>query len=82
DISSDSIYEIIVTSPAEAAFHIVPDRAVRSQLFSMLNHVIRPFCDITVESQTPENIVDVADGQLVKDGDCWLVKTKASIKLV
>ncbi len=82
DISSDSIYEIVVTSAAEAVYHLVPDRAVRSQLFSMLNHVIRPFCDITVESQTPENIVDVDDGLLVRSGDCWKIKTKASIKLV
>lgn len=79
---SNSIYEITIISPDEAMFHIIDDRNVRSQLFSMLNHVVAPVCDISVESQSPENIEDISDGILKKNGDCWILKAKASVRLV
>ena len=57
--ADNSIFEIIVESPNSARFHLVTDEAMRRQLFSMLNHVVSPACDIIVESTSPERIVDV-----------------------
>lgn len=80
--AADSIFEIIVDSPDSARFHLVIDEAMRRQLFSMLNHVVAPACDIIVDSQSPERIVDNTDGLLIKDGDNWIIRKKASVKLI
>lgn len=78
----DSIYEIILTSADTAKFRLVPEKNVRRHLLTMLNSVVNPLCDIIVESQSSEDIVDIADGSLIRDGDCWILETKASIRLV
>lgn len=80
--AADSIFEIIVDSPDIARFHLVTDETMRRQLFSMLNHVVAPACDIIVDSQSPERIVDNTDGLLIKDGDNWTIRKKASVKLI
>lgn len=80
--AADSIFEIIVESPNSARFHLVTDETMRGQLFSMLNHVVAPACDIIVDSPSPERIVDNTDGLLVKDGDSWTIRKKASVKLI
>lgn len=79
---ADSIFEIIVESPDSARFHLVTDETMRIQLFSMLNHVVAPACDIIVDSPSPERIVDNTDGLLIKDGDNWTIIKKASVKLI
>lgn len=79
---ADSIFEIIVESPDNARFHLVTDETMRRQLFSMLNHVVAPACDIIVDSPSPERIVDNTDGLLIKDGDNWTIRKKASVKLI
>lgn len=80
--AADSIFEIIVESPDSARFHLVTDETKRRQLFSMLNHVVAPACDIIVDSPSPERIVDITDGLLIKDGDSWTIRKKASVKLI
>lgn len=82
DSPDNSIFEIVIRSAQSACFHLVPDKAMRSQLFSMLNNVVTPACDITVVSNDPADIVDVSDGELELDGDIWILRKKASIKLV
>lgn len=80
--AADSIFEIIVESADSARFHLVTDESMRRQLFSMLNHVVAPACDIIVDSTSPERIVDITDGLLIKDGDSWTIRKKASVKLI
>ncbi|MBD5275386.1 MAG: hypothetical protein HDS37_04715 [Bacteroides sp.] len=80
--AANSIFEIIVESPDSARFHLVTDEAMRRQLFSMLNHVVAPACNIIIDSQSPERIVDHTDGLLLKDGDNWTIRKKASVKLI
>ncbi len=80
--AADSIFEIIVESPDSARFHLMTDETMRRQLFSMLNHVVAPACDIIVDSPSPERIVDNTDGLLIKDGDSWTIRKKASVKLI
>lgn len=80
--AADSIFEIIMESHDSASFHLVTDESMRRQLFSMLNHVVSPACDIIVESTSPERIVDNTDGLLIKDGDIWTIRKKASVKLI
>ena len=82
ETGDDSIFEIIEKSTEEAVFHLIPDNDIRVQLFPMLNHVVKPVCDIVVESQSPQKIEDVSLGKLEKADDCWGVTIKASIKLV
>lgn len=79
---ADSIFEIILESHDSASFHLVTDESMRRQLFSMLNHVVSPACDIIVDAPSPERIVDIADGLLVKNGDIWTISKKASVKLI
>lgn len=80
--AGDSIFEIIVDTPNSARFHLVNDETMRRQLFSMLNHVVAPACDIIVDSPSPERIVNISDGLLTKEGDRWTIRKKASIKLI
>lgn len=77
----ESIYEITLTSADTARFRLVPEKHVRRSLMPMLNSVVKPLCDIIVESQSSENIVDIVDGTLIRDGDRWTLGTKASIRL-
>lgn len=77
-----SIYELTLLSPTEGTYRIVADSNTRSQLFQMLNAVVAPFCDYTVESASPSVINDVAPGRLKRKGDVWEITQKTKIQLI